>query len=76
LALDSLIDSFRIYLRRNKQISSEVRRQYQKVLRFVRKMFYLPPGSKEDVRKLKEELQAAEHLADKKWMLEKVEELL
>ncbi len=76
MALDSLIDSFGIYLRRNKQISSDVRRQYQKVLRFVRKMFYLPPGDKAGARKLKEELLAAQNLADKKWMLEKVEELL
>ncbi len=75
LALDSLIDSFRIYLLRNRLISREVRQQYMKVLRFVRKMFYLSPHDKAAIRKLKEELAGAKNLADKAWLMEKVKEL-
>ncbi len=75
LALDSLIDSFRIYLLRNKFISKDVRQQYMRVLRFVRKMFYLSPYDKAAVQKLKEELAGASNLADKAWLMEKVREL-
>jgi len=75
LALDSLIDSFRIYLLRNKFISKDVRQQYMKVLRFVRKMFYLSPYDEVAVQKLKEELAGASNLADKAWLMEKVREL-
>ncbi len=75
MALESLIDSFRIYLLRNKLISRDVRRQYMKVLRFVRKMFYMSPHDKAAIQKLRQEVIEAPHLADKKWILEKVEEL-
>ena len=71
-ALDSLIDSFRIYLRRNRAISREVRQQYQNLLRFVRKLFYLPPQSSEVQVKLRKEVEACEPLADKAWILSKV----
>jgi len=71
-ALDSLIDSFRIYLRRNQAISREVRQQYRNVLRFVRKLLYLPPESTEARAKLRKEVEACEPLADKVWILSKV----
>jgi len=72
-ALDSLIDSFRIYLRRNRAISREVRQQYQNVLRFVRKLFYLPSQSTEARAKLRKEVEACEPLADKTWILSKLD---
>ena len=44
IALDSLTDSFRIYIRRNKIISREVKQQYLNVLRFVKKLSSTIPG--------------------------------
>ncbi len=72
-ALDSLIDSFRIYLRRNRTISRDVRQQYRNVLRFVRKLFYLPPQSTEARAKLHKEVASCEPLADKAWILSKLD---
>ncbi len=75
LALDSLIDSFRIYLRRNKLISKEVRQQYFNVLRFVKKLSAVMPGDREAIAKIRQEIDACKALADKAWILQKVAEL-
>lgn len=75
LALDSLAESFRIYLRRKREISRDVRQQYMNVLRFVRKLSKLDPRDKAAVGKVKEEVLACDALAAKQWVLEKVEEL-
>ncbi|MEL6862866.1 MAG: hypothetical protein AAFP19_00545 [Bacteroidota bacterium] len=74
-ALDSLIDSFRAYLRRNKLISRAVRQQYLNVLRFVNKLATLPPRDSESLEKIKQQVHACKALAAKNWILEKVGEL-
>jgi len=73
-ALDSLIDSFRIYLRRNKLISKSVKNQYLQFLRFVRKLISLRPGDAAGLSALRAEIADCEPLMSKKWLLEKVEE--
>ncbi len=72
LALDSLIDSFRIYLHRNKTISKEVRQQYMNVLRFIKKLANITPGDRSAVEKISLQIDACKNLADKSWILEKV----
>jgi hypothetical protein len=74
-ALDSLVDSFRIYLRRNKLISKSVKNQYLQFLRFVRKLISLRPGDTEELASLCTQIAGCEPLMSKKWLLEKVEEL-
>ncbi|HMQ49091.1 MAG TPA: hypothetical protein PKA00_16510 [Saprospiraceae bacterium] len=76
LALDSLIDSFRIYLHRNQQISREVRQQYLNLLRYIKKISNLPPGDKSVLLKIKQQVQDCKSMAAKGWVLEKVEELM
>lgn len=73
--LDSLIDSFRIYIRRNKIISREVKQQYLNVLRFVKKLSSTIPGDTKSIDKIKVQIDKCKALADKKWILEKVAEL-
>ena len=75
LALDSLVESFRIYLRRKKDISRDVRQQYMNVLRFVRKLSRLDPNDKAAISKVKKEVLECNALAAKQWVLEKVAEL-
>lgn len=75
LALDSLIDSFRIYLRRNKMISKEVRQQYMNVLRFVKKLSKVMPGDTDATAKIRREIDECKALADKNWILQKIAEL-
>lgn len=73
-ALDSLIDSFRIYLRRNRTISKDVRQQYMNVLKFVKKLSGLAPYDKTGLAKVTKEIHECKALADKNWILEKVAE--
>ena len=75
LALDSLIDSFRIYLRRNSRISREVKQQYMNILRFVKKLSNIKGHDQAVVEKIKAQVEECKALASKKWILEKIEEL-
>lgn len=74
-ALDSLLDSYSIYLRRNKMISKEIRQQRMNGIRFTRKLISVAPYDKKRIEKLKEQIINCKALAAKKWLLEKVEEL-
>ena len=73
--LSSLLDSYSIYLRRNKLISREFKQQYLNVLRFTRKLSSLAPYDKPGIQKLKTQINNCKALAAKKWLLEKVEAL-
>lgn len=75
LALDSLVDSFRIYLRRNKLISRDVKQQYLNVLRFVKKLSSIDVYDKQLVQKVRRQIEECKNLAVKKWLLDKVAEL-
>lgn len=75
LALDSLLDSFRIYLRRNKLISKDVRQQYMNVLRFVKKLSNIRPRDTAAITKTRTQINDCKALADKSWILQKLEEL-
>ncbi len=74
-ALDSLIDSYRIFLRRNRLISKEVKQQYLNMLRFTRKLSQLAPFDKKGIEKVGLEIENCMSLAAKKWLLEKVGKL-
>lgn len=74
-ALESLLDSYGIYLRRNKLISREVKQQLMNGIRFTRKLASLAPYDKLGIQKLKTQINNCKALAAKKWLLEKVEAL-
>ncbi len=75
LALDSLTDSFRIYLRRNRLISKEMKQQCMNTLRFIKKMSSIAPYDKAAIEKVKNQIENCKAVAAKKWLLEKVAEL-
>ncbi len=72
LALDSLADSFRIYLQRNRIISKNTKRQYLNLIRFLKKLSNLPPQDQNAVRKLQTEVEQCSELAGKNWLLGKI----
>ncbi|MCU0348259.1 MAG: hypothetical protein MUC59_15060 [Saprospiraceae bacterium] len=72
-ALESLIDSYRIFLRRNRLISKEVKQQYLNMLRFTRKLSQLAPYDKKGIEKARQEIENCKSLTGKKWLLEKAE---
>jgi hypothetical protein len=75
MALDSLMESFRIYLRRNQAISREVRQQYFNVLRFVRRLSRVRPKDRQAAEKIARQIEACKALVDRQWLMEKLAEL-
>lgn len=73
LALDSLIDSFRIFLRRNKVISKNLKREYNNFLNFVKRLTTLDPRDEKAIAGFRRRVMAASANTPKKWLLEKIE---
>ncbi len=73
LALDALIESFRIYLRREKRLAPDIRQQYNIILRLVRKLSRIQSGNPESIKKLKEEIQSCPSVVIRDWLSEKIE---
>jgi len=67
-ALDSLIDSFRTFLGRNKLISAHHRRNYLNLIRFVKKLSRLYQHDLKKLDQLREEIEATEQVADIDWL--------
>lgn len=75
LALDSLIDSFRIFLRRNKVISKNLKREYNNFLNFVKKLTSLNATDAKALDGFRKRVMAAAANTPKKWLLEKIGEI-
>ncbi|MBR9920376.1 MAG: hypothetical protein GYB31_05995 [Bacteroidetes bacterium] len=75
LPLDSLSESFRIYLRRNKLISKTLKQQYLNVIRFVRKLSTVAPYDSKSLERIRIQIEECKALADKAWILAKLDEL-
>lgn len=73
-ALDSFINSFRVYLNRERAISTRKKGTYKNLLKYVTKLINLRIGDKSGLRKLKEELQETTGVGSKPWLLEKIDE--
>ncbi|MGB0839057.1 MAG: hypothetical protein ACPGXL_02895 [Chitinophagales bacterium] len=72
----SLVDSFKMYLKRNKLISQNRKEQYLKFVKYTAKLHKTPRTAKAKLRILKEELAANRNTANASWLLEKIEERL
>ena len=73
LAMDSLIDSFKIFLRRNKVISKVLNREYNNFLIYLKKLSTLNTSNPQAVEKFKKRLQEMPNIVSKKWLLERIE---
>ncbi len=71
-ALDSNLESFRIFLLRNKTISGFTKKQYENFIRWMRKVMQAPSNRKAIVA-LREKLEETEIVADKQWLLKLLE---
>ena len=75
-SLYALFESFRVYLNRKKAISEDRKLNYKNLIKYTKKLTKFTPGMDKELEKLKKEIQENQYLASKKWLLEKVEELL
>jgi hypothetical protein len=71
-ALESNLESFRIYLLRNKTIATNVKKQYENLIRFTKKIMLLSKNDQKAKQQLIAKIEATEQIGDKKWLLEKL----
>ena len=72
-ALDSLLDSFRAFIRRHKELGYH-KENYTNLISFVRQMRSLPPNAHKEKQQLKNEIEATASLAEKRWLLRQLQE--
>ncbi len=73
--LDSLLESFRAYLNRHKNLPQSRRDLYMNLIKFTKKLSRIRPGDKEELKKLKAEIDNTKGIASEKWLREKIAEL-
>ena len=74
-ALYSLLESFRAFLNRHKEIPQHRRSLYLNLIRFTKKIVNTIPSDKKAIEKLHKEITETKSLANKDWLLEKLAEL-
>jgi len=72
----SLLDSFQVYLRRNKLISDNQKTIYQNLVHFVKEASRIRKGDNEAAKKLKEKIEKTKQVAYLQWMMKKADELM
>lgn len=75
LALDSLVDSFKIFLRRNKVISKNLKREYNNFLNLVKKLTTVTASDKKAIADLHRRVKETSHSMPKNWLLKKIAEI-
>lgn len=75
-ALDALMDSFRIFLRRNKSISKHYQQSYLNAIKFLQKIMKLPYESKANRKKTQEKLKAIQPITERFWLAQKLKEVM
>lgn len=70
-ALDSLLESFRVYLQRRPDLGYR-REHYQHLIQFTRRLLQLKPGDQAARQQLTADIQAAEVFQEKEWFLAKI----
>ncbi len=71
-AFDASAESFRIFLLRNQTLSLNIKKMYQNFLRFIKQLILLNPKDEKKRLVFLEKIQTTEPLADKNWLLEKL----
>lgn len=75
-ALTSFIDSFKIYLRRQKSITESRKQIYSSFLNSTKKLLRFKNFKKIDLLKMRDEILESNQIASKGWLLEKIDQLL
>jgi hypothetical protein len=73
-ALDSLLESFRVYLLRNKILSTTTKKEYLSLISFTRALLK-SKYEKDKLKNLKQKVQTTQMKLPKRWLIEKIEEL-
>jgi hypothetical protein len=74
-SLDSLLEAFRIFLRRKSKLAKPVKDQYLHLLKMVRRLAFVQSFDKEKIRQIRQQIEASSSI-EKNWLLEKADEML
>lgn len=74
--MQSAIEAFKVYLRRNKTLSDNVKLLYNNFLKFTDKLSRLTKRDKQKLAELQERINETKQVADLGWLQSKVEEKL
>ena len=74
--MQSAIEAFKVYLRRNKTLSENVKVLYTNFLKYIDKLSRLTKRDKSKLNELKEKIEETKQVADLGWLQQKVEEKL
>lgn len=74
--MQSAIEAFKVYLRRNKTLSDNVKQLYNNFLKFVERLSKLTKRDKQKLEELKERIEETRQIADIGWLQTKVNEKL
>lgn len=75
-ALESLLQSFMMYIRREKSLTQERKTAYQNLIRFTNHLMKIYPRDKNKLQKLLDEIRGTKGVVSKPWLIEKVEQQL
>ncbi|MEP6794076.1 MAG: hypothetical protein ABJB16_07100 [Saprospiraceae bacterium] len=71
-ALGSFLETFRVYLSRNKELTTLSRKHYLNTINIVRKLAKISPKDKKEIEKLQAEVLNTQGVVSKNWILEKL----
>ena len=74
MSFTSLVDSFKMYLKRNKIIPDDMRKRHLNFLKYIDAIQKEIKGNNEKLLKLKEKIENDKQTVNKPWLLEKVNE--
>lgn len=74
--LYSLLESFRAYLNRKKEIPERWKKNYSNLVRFTKRLIKILPGDNKAISKIRQDIEnTPDGIADVKWLKEKIAEL-
>lgn len=76
MVLESQMDSFQAFLRREKSIQDSYRILHNNFVKFLKRIYKSNPKDKEQLLKIKSDIESEPQVINKPWLLEKIDELL
>lgn len=75
LLLDSFLESFRIFVLRNKQMNTTSKKIHQEFIRIINRLIKMEYTSNKEIEVFKNKIISLDNLPDKAWILEKLDAL-
>lgn len=75
-ALESLLQSFKMYIRREKSLSTDRKTHYLHLIKFTSALMKINHRDQQKLLKLKNEIETTQGVVSKPWLIEKVDQLI